>query len=114
MELDIRFTPSMLQHPRLSGVEIDVLYLDNTYMDPKFTFPSREDAAMKCLAVLEAHPYNTVIIGVDSLGKEDLLYFLAKSLKQPVLTRRAGWFQALPLTHTIAARLQFHRSAWRA
>lgn len=37
----LRLSPELLAHPLLKGLEPDVLYLDNTYNNPRFDFPER-------------------------------------------------------------------------
>jgi DNA cross-link repair 1B protein len=38
---DFRFTPELSTHPLLQSLEPDILYLDNTYNNPIYDFPSR-------------------------------------------------------------------------
>lgn len=59
---------------------VDVLYLDNTYCNPSFAFPSRDVAAKQVVDIIASHPDHDVIIGIDSLGKEGLLIYIAREL----------------------------------
>ncbi|KAG6717825.1 hypothetical protein I3842_04G118800 [Carya illinoinensis] len=60
---------------------VDILYLDNTYCNPSYAFPSREVAAQQVVSIIGSHPEHDFIIGIDSLGKEDLLLHISRALK---------------------------------
>ncbi|KAI7981197.1 5' exonuclease Apollo [Camellia lanceoleosa] len=62
----------------LGNDKVDILYLDNTYCNPSYSFPSREVAAQQVVDVIASHPEHDIIIGIDSLGKEDLLLHIAQ------------------------------------
>ncbi|XP_075503235.1 uncharacterized protein LOC142540759 [Primulina tabacum] len=64
----------------LKNHKLDALYLDNTYCNPKYSFPSREVAARQVVDIITAHPDHEIIIGIDSLGKEDLLLYISCAL----------------------------------
>ncbi|GAQ88064.1 hypothetical protein KFL_003970110 [Klebsormidium nitens] len=68
----------------LQGRPVDVLFLDNTYCHPMYWFPNRAEALEQVCAILEAHPRHQVLIGVDSLGKEDLLVSIATRLRTKI------------------------------
>ncbi|XP_010499219.1 PREDICTED: 5' exonuclease Apollo-like [Camelina sativa] len=59
---------------------VDILYLDNTYCNPIYSFPSRQVAANLVADIIAAHPSHDIIIAVDSLGKEDLLVHVSRIL----------------------------------
>lgn len=65
----------------LNGDKVDILYLDNTYCNPSYSFPSREVAAQQVVEIIASHPEYDIIIGIDSLGKEDLLLYISRMLK---------------------------------
>ena len=83
---DFRFSPEMLEHtPQLRSAVFDTVYLDNTYCHPRHEFPSREEVAEQILQLIAEHHDKRVIIGVDLLGKEELLVYLATALKTRVV-----------------------------
>lgn len=77
---DFRFSESMLEIPAIR--RIDHLILDNTYASPKHVFPPREQVREDILQCIEDHGLENlpVYIGIDTLGKEELLLFLAERL----------------------------------
>ena len=90
-------------------MHIDHLFLDNTYCNPLTKFPNREDAKNQLLSILftllpelrlpdtslirgtctapaqRPPTRNRVILGVDSLGKEDLIQRIASELRIRIL-----------------------------
>ncbi|XP_076357759.1 5' exonuclease Apollo-like isoform X2 [Tachypleus tridentatus] len=70
---DFRYKPDILNEKLLPI--IDVLYLDNTYCSPACTFETQDEATRivieKVKELLEEK--RKILIGVDSLGKENLL-----------------------------------------
>lgn len=64
----------------LNGGAVDILYLDNTYCNPSYDFPPREIAAQQVVDIITSHPDHDIIIGIDSLGKENLLLHIARVL----------------------------------
>lgn len=75
---DFRYKSNMFDDFQLPP--IDVLYLDNTYCSPRCTFPTRENAIEKILSQLHTClvQCDRVYLGLDNLGKEDLLIQIAK------------------------------------
>ncbi|KAK8978291.1 hypothetical protein V6N11_028295 [Hibiscus sabdariffa] len=59
----------------LNGDVVDVLYLDNTYCNPSYQFPPRD-----IVDIITSHPDHDIVIGINSLGKEDLLLHIANAL----------------------------------
>ena len=51
---------------------IDYLFLDNTYCHPSCAFPDRATATREVVAMCAANPGRPILLGIDSLGKEDL------------------------------------------
>uniref|UniRef100_A0A0D9V6I6 5' exonuclease Apollo n=1 Tax=Leersia perrieri TaxID=77586 RepID=A0A0D9V6I6_9ORYZ len=82
----------------LAGDNVDVLYLDNTYCHPSLNFPPRPIVAEQIVNIIQAHPDHEVIIGVDTLGKEDLLLHISRALKTKVIW---VWPQRLQTIHLL-------------
>ena len=78
---DFRFCERFLTHSATKGKKFDILYLDNTYCDPKCAFPSRSSVTMTVMEIIRNHPQHKVIIGLHSLGKEALLRAIAVTCK---------------------------------
>jgi hypothetical protein len=84
---DFRFSGPMLHDETfftLCEKEIDVLYVDNTYFNPRCLFPTREEATAQILELIRSNEDARVMIGVRSLGKEDLLVTLGRELKENI------------------------------
>ncbi|XP_028761608.1 5' exonuclease Apollo-like isoform X2 [Neltuma alba] len=60
---------------------VDIIHLDNTYCNPSYDFPPRQIAANQVVNIILSHPEHDIIIGIDTLGKEDLLHHIARVLK---------------------------------
>ena len=63
---------------------IDALYLDNTYAHPTCVFPDRGSATAEVIALCEANMDRPIVLGVDSLGKEDLACAVSEAVGCPV------------------------------
>ncbi|KAL9988334.1 hypothetical protein ACROYT_G002768 [Oculina patagonica] len=74
---DFRYCERLTTHSAIQGKIFDVLYLDNTYCDPKCVFPSRTQATVNILEIIRSHPDCKVVIGLHNLGKEMLLHTIA-------------------------------------
>ncbi|KAK2650376.1 hypothetical protein Ddye_017865 [Dipteronia dyeriana] len=59
---------------------VDILYLDNTFCNPSFDFPTRQVAAQQVVDIIASHPNHDIIIGIDTLGKEELLLHISRVL----------------------------------
>ncbi|KAG8078157.1 hypothetical protein GUJ93_ZPchr0007g4005 [Zizania palustris] len=81
----------------LAGDTVDVLYLDNTYCHPAVSFPPRPVVAEQMVYIIRAHPDHEVIIGVDTLGKEDLLIHISRALQTKIWV----WPQRLQTIHLL-------------
>ncbi|KAJ0254145.1 hypothetical protein HA466_0106900 [Hirschfeldia incana] len=64
----------------INDFPVDILYLDNTYCNPIYTFPSRQVAASLIADIILSHPSHDIVIGIDSLGKEELLLHISRIL----------------------------------
>ncbi|KAL2496931.1 DNA repair metallo-beta-lactamase family protein [Forsythia ovata] len=81
----------------LKNEKLDILYLDNTYCNPRYSFPSREVAARQIVDIITAHPKHDIIIGIDSLGKEDLLLHISRTLNIKIWV----WPERLQIMHLL-------------
>ncbi|KAF7038113.1 hypothetical protein CFC21_048336 [Triticum aestivum] len=81
----------------LAGDTVDVLYLDNTYCHPSLNFPPRRVVAQQIVDLIRAHPDHEVILGIDTLGKEDLLLYIARALQTKIWV----WPQRLLTMHLL-------------
>ncbi|KAI4383291.1 hypothetical protein MLD38_009147 [Melastoma candidum] len=81
----------------LNGRRVDTVYLDNTYCHPSHDFPARLVAAEKVIDIILSHPNHDVIIGIDSLGKEDLLVYIAQKLNVKIWV----WPERLQIMHLL-------------
>eukprot|EP00127_Corallochytrium_limacisporum_P007055 Clim_evm15s241 gene=Clim_evmTU15s241 len=95
---DFRYHPDMLNLDCLRDKHIDLLYLDNTYADRFHEFlPPREECARQIHNIIDRRKNWRVKIATDTLGKEELLIFLAEqfSTKIIVTPHRFGALRAL-------------------
>lgn len=82
---DFRFHQDMIRTLSPKCVDsVDVLYLDNTYCTPKSSFPSRKKTLEQIIDIIRKHPNHHVVIGVRSLGKENMLVNIAIELDEYV------------------------------
>ena len=84
---DFRAAASLRARPdvaRLAG-RIGTLYLDTTYCDSRYAFPTQEDAlaevAARCVAFRAAHPRGLVLVGAYAIGKERVALAAAAALR---------------------------------
>lgn len=99
---DFRFHPRMLDHPllvpqekrnrmqnpdsakddgRAITVDVDYLHLDNTFANPEYDFPSREEAYLGLKDIVQKHPKYRVMLFSYNLGKEEVMLNLAKDFE---------------------------------
>ncbi|PWN92906.1 DRMBL-domain-containing protein [Acaromyces ingoldii] len=57
---DFRASPRHIEHPAIKGKRLDIVYLDTTYLNPRYCFPAQEQVVNACAqAVREAAPGQT-------------------------------------------------------
>jgi DNA cross-link repair 1B protein len=90
---DFRFSESMLGNPYLfpkenhntekkgMSIQIDTLFLDNTFADPTYDFPSREEAYKGLKEVVRQHKEYRIFIFSYYLGKEEVFINLAEDFE---------------------------------
>ncbi|CAA6658385.1 unnamed protein product [Spirodela intermedia] len=76
---------------------VDVLYLDNTFCNPTFDFPPREVAARQVVDIISCHPNHDIVIGIDTLGKEDLLVQISEATNTKIWV----WPERLQTMHLL-------------
>ncbi|KAG4967639.1 hypothetical protein AAZX31_12G099300 [Glycine max] len=76
---------------------VDVVHLDNTYSNPIYDFPPRHVAAQQIIDIIASHPDHEVIIGINTLGKEDLLVEISRALQIMIWV----WPQRLRTMHLL-------------
>ncbi|XP_015163383.1 DNA cross-link repair protein SNM1 isoform X2 [Solanum tuberosum] len=81
---DFRASKLMQSYPVLASQRINILYLDTTYCNPKYRFPSKEDVLEFVVGVtrryLNNHPKTIVVVGAYSIGKEHVYSAISKAL----------------------------------
>lgn len=79
---DFRFDPLILQNDVLKNKIIDCLFLDDTFCDPEYVFPPRNEAGKQVLDIIKQYPSNyQILLAVDTLGKEELMVAIALTFK---------------------------------
>ncbi|GMH41261.1 hypothetical protein BSKO_09171 [Bryopsis sp. KO-2023] len=63
---------------------IDRLYLDNTYCNPEYKFPPRSSEIKRIVDIVKHNPEFKVVIGMDSLGKEELVEVVSRVAEEAV------------------------------
>lgn len=81
---DFRASEQMQTHPLLFNRRVHVLYLDTTYCNPRYKFPSKEDVLSYVVRItkefLRKQPRTLIVVGSYSIGKECVYLAIAKSL----------------------------------
>ncbi|KAI8541220.1 hypothetical protein RHMOL_Rhmol08G0045400 [Rhododendron molle] len=81
---DFRASKLMHAYPLLVNHRVNVLYLDTTYCNPKYRFPSKEDVLSFVVRVtqnfLRKQPKTLIIVGAYSIGKECVYLAISKAL----------------------------------
>ncbi|RLN92752.1 hypothetical protein BBJ28_00014121 [Nothophytophthora sp. Chile5] len=102
---DFRFHKRMLSYAPLQSYiprdtitdsstaqRLDGVYLDTTYCDPKYTFPTQQTATDHALTLMDkhfAHEKVLFLFGSYSLGKERLFMEIARKFQQKVCVSKA-------------------------
>lgn len=66
-------------------MEIDYLFLDNTFADPEYDFPSREEAYKTLTDTVKAHKDHRIFMFSYHLGKEEVFVKLAEDFETLVV-----------------------------
>ena len=73
-----RFSSEML---RVVRQNVDILFVDDTFLDPRCEFPTRNEAYSFIVDCIRRHPQHRILIGTDSLGKEEILLKIAEDFE---------------------------------
>ncbi|KAL3852060.1 hypothetical protein ACJMK2_015749 [Sinanodonta woodiana] len=81
---DFRYDKGVTESSPLCDIagNLDIIYLDNTYCLPACSFPSRQKCFEQIVDIIRKFPDYDVVIGLRSLGKEDLLVKIALELQE--------------------------------
>ncbi|CAJ2672217.1 DNA cross-link repair protein SNM1 [Trifolium pratense] len=81
---DFRACKLMQDYHLIVNKRVNVLYLDTTYCNPKYKFPSKEDVLNYVAKItknhLKMHPKTLVVVGAYSIGKECVYLAISKAL----------------------------------
>ncbi|GMP29938.1 hypothetical protein CsSME_00004837 [Camellia sinensis var. sinensis] len=87
---DFRASKLMHAYPLLINQRVKALYLDTTYCNPKYRFPSKEDVMSFVVRItqncLRKQPKTLVIVGAYSIGKECVYLAISKALGVKIYT----------------------------
>jgi hypothetical protein len=89
---DFRYDALILEHAALREYRsnnkiLDLLCLDDTFLDPDYDFPTREVAGNQVLQIIDKYAGfdKKIVIGMDTLGKEELLIAISLKLKSLIV-----------------------------
>ncbi|XP_061194617.1 DNA cross-link repair 1A protein-like [Saccostrea echinata] len=89
---DFRADPSMEKYPPLVGVRISQLYLDTTYCNPTYAFPSQREVIEFTVNLvqneLQRNPKTLIVCGSYTIGKERVFIAVAEALKCKICVLR--------------------------
>jgi DNA cross-link repair 1B protein len=115
---DFRFSESMLENPimfpvsnfnaqkRGISIEVDTLFLDNTFADPTYDFPAREEAYSGLKDIVKQHKDYRIFIFSYYLGKEEVFINLAQDFETLVSTHS----EANPIANSLRKVPKSHSS----
>jgi DNA cross-link repair 1B protein len=69
---------------RAISADVDYLFLDNTFADPEYDFPSREEAYLGLKEIVKSHENHRIFAFSYYLGKEEVFVNLARDFNTQV------------------------------
>ncbi|EJT98792.1 DRMBL-domain-containing protein [Dacryopinax primogenitus] len=90
---DFRACPAHALHPEIKGKKLDLVYLDTTYLNPRYCFPPQRQVVDACASLAKR-----MVLGTEE-EKEDK----PKGVTQSVLR---GWFKAEPKEEAVEPGLE--------
>ncbi|KAM0788875.1 hypothetical protein ACM66B_002959 [Microbotryomycetes sp. NB124-2] len=81
---DFRASPQHINHPALKGKKIDAVYLDTTYLDPKYCFPPQELVIDACAQLVRERVLD---------GNEDALHRTGGEQHVKQIDAMKGWLR---------------------
>lgn len=63
------------------SIDVDYLFLDNTFANPEYDFPSREEAYNGLVDIVKNHEKYRIFVFSYYLGKEEVFLNLAEEFK---------------------------------
>ena len=79
------------------SIPIDELILDNTYCDPIFKFPKREQCVKGIVRIIDDNKPCDVYVSTYNLGKEEILVELAQRFSTKVIVNQERYKDVLSL-----------------
>ncbi|GLH13150.1 Uncharacterized protein GBIM_17775, partial [Gryllus bimaculatus] len=90
---DFRADSQMEKYPALSGLNVDILFLDTTYCNPKYEFPTQESVVEGVIEIarkhMKLHSNTLFVCGTYTIGKEKVFMGLADALQCKVWASKA-------------------------
>ncbi|XP_046659362.1 DNA cross-link repair 1A protein-like [Homalodisca vitripennis] len=88
---DFRACRAMTHQPSLRSITISKLFLDTTYCNPQYCFPTQEEVIGRIIDIVKAHvqehPRTLVVCGSYTIGKEKVFLGIAEAMNWRVWAR---------------------------
>jgi len=88
---DFRADVSMGDLPQLQNIKLDSIYLDTTYCNESYNFPTQQStiafAVQKSCEAVKLKPRTLIVCGTYSVGKERVFVSIAKALGSKICAR---------------------------